>query len=246
MTDATGRELLSSTPAVVLAGGAGTRLRAAVADRPKVLAEVRGRPFLSYLLEQLAAAGCQEAILSTGYMAEQVEAAFGEGHAGLRLRYAPEPEPLGTAGGLRHALPIVEGETVLVLNGDSYCEADLPAFRAGHAAANSPCSLVVVQVPQRARYGTVRLDAEDRVLAFEEKDANAEGPGWINAGVYLLSRELIEAIPSGRAVSLERECFPAWIAQGLRAHRTRGEFIDIGTPASYQRAARFFEKVTPP
>src|SRR5687767_8460671 len=111
--------------AAVLAGGLGSRLRPAVADRPKVLADVAGRPFLAYMLEQLAAAGMSRAVLLTGYRGDQVEAAFGPSFAGLRLAYSREPEPLDTAGALRYALPLLDRRTVLVLNGDSFCRLDL-------------------------------------------------------------------------------------------------------------------------
>ena len=119
---------LANTTAVILAGGLGTRLRDAVANRPKVLAKVGPRPFLSYLLNQLAAAGIRHVVLCTGYMGQMVREAFGSKYRTMTLEYSLEPAPIGTAGALRLALPLLRSDPVLVMNGDSYCEADLGAF----------------------------------------------------------------------------------------------------------------------
>jgi NDP-sugar pyrophosphorylase family protein len=231
---------LADVTAAVLAGGLGTRLRAAVADRPKVLAPVHGRPYLAYLLDQLAAAGVRAAVLLTGYQAGRVRSAFGDAHAGMRLAYSPEPVPLGTAGALRHALPLLSSPTVLVMNGDSYCDVALPDFADFHRRQAAEVSLVLARVEDGARFGSVRLTPEGRVLRFEEKQAGA-GASWINAGVYLLDRALVDEIPAGRPVSLEREMFPAWAGRGrCHGYRSAGRFLDIGTPASYAEAEAFF------
>lgn len=224
----------------VLAGGMGTRLRAVVADRPKVLAAVHERPFLAYLLEQVARAGVRETVLLTGYMADLVHQQFGGMHAGMGLTYSEEPAPLGTAGALRHALPLLSRPTVLVLNGDSYCDLDLAAFLERHRQSGAEISLALTAVPDASRFGKVRLSADDRIDHFEEKRADA-GPGWINAGVYLLERRLVEEIPAGGAASLERDLFPRWAVAG-RCHgfQTDGKFLDIGTPESYAEAESFF------
>jgi len=230
---------VSSVTAAILAGGLGTRLRSVVADRPKVLAEVRGRPFLSYLLDQLADAGLRTAVLCTGYKGDEVQAVFGDSHRGMRLAYSQEPFPLGTGGAVRLAASHLVSSTVLVLNGDSYCQADVGAFWSHHCAAGSRATLVLVRVDDASRFGQVELDETGRVLRFEEKGART-GPGWINAGMYLVDRQWVESIPSGKAVSLEREVFPAWIDGGLRGWRSPGRFLDIGTPESYREADRFF------
>src|SRR5437667_6347363 len=118
--------------AAILAGGLGTRLRHTVADRPKVLAPVGGRHYLAYLLDQLAGAGISEVVLLTGHRAEQVQSTFGESYAGMGLRYSAEPAPLGTGGAVRRALPLFSAPTILLLNGDSYCDVDLDAFVERH------------------------------------------------------------------------------------------------------------------
>jgi D-glycero-alpha-D-manno-heptose 1-phosphate guanylyltransferase len=226
--------------AAILAGGLGTRLRPAVADRPKVLAAVHGHPFLAYLLDQLAGAGVREVVLLAGYGASQVRDAFGGEYAGMRLAYSVEPAPLGTAGAVRWALPHVAAPTLLLLNGDSCCEVELGAFRRFHRGQAADASLVLARVPDTSRFGQVRAMPGGRVVGFTEKGGPCAG-GWINAGVYLLARELVEAVPSGVPLSLERDLLPAWVAEGrVRGFRSGGRFLDIGTPESYAEAGRFF------
>ena len=227
--------------AAILCGGLGTRLRSVVADRPKALAPVRGRPFLTYLLDQLAAASVGEVVLLTGYRADQVYDALGATYAGMGLLYSEEPTPLRTAGALRWALPGFSGRTVLLLNGDSFCDVDLAAFCGFHRRHAADASLVLARARDASRFGRVRTGPGGRVRRFEEK-GSAPGGGWINAGVYLFDRGLIEELAPGRPASLERELIPAW-AVGGRVHgfRCRGRFLDIGTPASYAEAERFFE-----
>jgi NDP-sugar pyrophosphorylase family protein len=231
---------ISEVSAAVLAGGLGTRLRAVVADRPKVLAEVAERPFVTYLLDQLASAGLREVLLLTGYRGEQVYDALGEQYRGMRLRYSQEETPLGTGGALRAGLDYLESPTVLLLNGDSFCDLELRHFLTLHAGRVSEASLVLARVADTSRYGRVRLGADDRVVGFEEKSPLG-GPGWINAGVYLISRRLIEEIPEGDApVSLERDVMPGWLAGGkVYGYRQQGPLLDIGTPESYALAEAF-------
>jgi NDP-sugar pyrophosphorylase family protein len=234
---------LQEVTGAILAGGLGTRLRSRIADRPKVLAPVRGRPYLAYLLDQLAAAGIRRVVLLTGYLAEQVRATFGESHAGMRLDYSVEPVPLGTGGALRHALPHLTSPTCLLLNGDSFCAAPLTAFRDCHCLQAADASLVLTPREDCSRFGRVHFGPDGRVLRFEDKPPGG-GAGWINAGIYLFQRELIEEVPPGRSLSLERDLFPAWLGRRrLWAFPSGGRFLDIGTPESYARAEAFF---TPP
>jgi len=231
---------LHDVSAAVLAGGLGTRLRAAVPDRPKVLAPVAGRPFLAHLLDRLARASVREVVLLTGHAADQVHAAFGDRYAGMRLTYSAEQAPLGTAGAVRHALPLLRSETVLLMNGDSYCDADLAAFRRSHAEEPSGFGMVLARVADASRYGRVEVAADGRVVRFAEKEP-AGPPGWINAGIYLFPRALLEGLEPTRAASLERDLLPAWVAADrVRGFRAEGRFIDIGTPESYAAAEAFF------
>lgn len=225
--------------AAILAGGLGTRLRAAVTDRQKVVASVAGRPFLMRLLDQLADTGLRRVVICTGYKSEQVAEMAGSEYRGMSLRYSPEPAPLGTAGALRLALPLLESNPVLAMNGDSFCETDLAEFWRSHREHNAASSIVVREVADTRQSGRVSFDANSAVTSFIEKGASA-GVGWINAGVYLLGQALLESIPAERPVSLEREVFPAWIGRGLCAFPTAGKFLDIGTPESYAVAQEMF------
>ena len=231
---------LATIPVAILAGGLGTRLRPAIGDHAKVVAEVAGRPFLGHLLDQVAAAGFRDVVLCTGHRADEVEAALGARHGPLRLRHSAESTPLGTGGALRHALPLLEGPAFLAMNGDSFCEADLAAVWAWHREKRAEATLVAVEVPDASRFGRVEIDAEGRVQRFTEKQADGK-PGWINAGIYCLSRARIEAFEPGRVISLERDALPAWATAALLyGHRVRGRFIDIGTPGAYSAASGFF------
>jgi len=224
----------------LLCGGLGTRLRGVIADRPKVLAPVAGKPFLAWVLDRLATQGFKRVILCTGFLAEQIEAEFGAEYKELDLEYSLEPSVLGTGGALRHALPLIESPSTLIMNGDSYCHVDLVQFCLGHDHSHALASMVLVNVDDSGRFGSVKQDGAGRVLAFQEKTASAV-PGWINAGIYLINRSLLHEIPAGKISSLERDYFPPWINRGLRGFTTEGPFIDIGTPESYASAEAFFQ-----
>jgi D-glycero-alpha-D-manno-heptose 1-phosphate guanylyltransferase len=225
-------------PALLLAGGFGTRLRGVLPDLPKPLAPVRGRPFLAYLLDRLADAGWKRAIIGVHYKAEKIIEALGHEHGPLKLEYSVETEPLGTGGAVRLALEKTDASRLLVMNADSFCAAPLNEFAAFHRTHGQSGSIVSVQVPDTSRYGRLELSLDDHVLAFTEKNA-ITGAGSINAGIYILDRSLIESIPTGRPVSLETKMFPAWLSQGLMAWKTSAPFIDIGTPESYARVESY-------
>lgn len=234
-----GVEDLSSITAAILAGGRGTRLQSVVADRPKVLAVVRGRPFLSYLLDQLLEAGVQEVVLCTGYMAEQIQEAFGNKYRSLRLFHSQEDAPLGTAGALRHASSFFKSESILVMNGDSFVDTNLRDFWIWHCALGADATVMVVKVLDSGRYGQVQIDGEGHLMGFSEKMED-HGPAWINAGIYLLRHAFLDRITAGGVVSLERDVLPACIGHGLYAYQNQGGFLDIGTPEAYASAESFF------
>lgn len=225
--------------ATILAGGLGARLRSVVADRPKVLAEIHERPFLAYLLDQLAAVGVSNVVICIGYLGEQVQAIFKNSYGEMQLRYSQESSPMGTAGALRLALPKLESDPVLVMNGDAFCAIDLERFYAWHGNRGARATIALIKVNDAARYGRVQVDPEGVVVHFAEK-SEGSGPAWVNAGIYLMDRALLETIETNRLVSLEKEIFPAWIGKGLHGYLCEGRFLDIGTPQSYADAERFF------
>jgi len=232
---------LEAVTVAILAGGMGTRLRSVVSDRPKPLAEVADRPFLAYQLDQLSAAGFRRVVLCTGYLGEQVQRAFGPEYAGMQLAYSQEAVALGTAGAVRLALPLLHTQNVMVMNGDSYCDGDFPAFWQFHCDRQADASILLAHVSETDRYGQVLLGADQRVSAFREK-ASSQGAGWINAGVYLVKHRLLEAIACDRAVSLEREIFPGWVGGQFYGQQCQARILDIGTPASYAQAASFLDR----
>lgn len=228
--------------AAILAGGIGTRLQPVVKETPKVLADVGSRPFVTILLDQLATAGIRETVLLTGYRANDVRHSLGSRHRAMRLTYSVEPAPLGTAGALRQALASLGRETVLLLNGDSYCDVDLACLVRTHQVRRADLTLTLTHVPDASRFGGVITADDGQITTFIEKQADS-GPGWINAGVYVLARSLIAQIPPGRPQSLERDLLPGWLAtHRVYGHRGANRFLDIGTPSSYAMAAAFFRE----
>lgn len=233
--------------ALILAGGLGTRLQSLMPDRPKPMAKAKGKPFLEYQIEQLRAQAIEELVLCVGYQASQIQDYFGDGHRrGVGIAYAVETELLGTAGAIRNAGDFT-GDTFLVLNGDSYLEVDFRALVGFHwrqqsADPQTVGTIATVVVDNAAAYGTLELDAQGRILRFREK-AKA-GPGWINAGVYVLESDILDFIPTGRAVSIEKETFPLVLERGrhLYAYQVEGFFVDIGTPQGYRRFQRYVEE----
>ncbi len=221
--------------AFVLCGGQGTRLRPVLADRPKSMALISETPFLQLLLDRLRCQGVADVILGTGYMAEKIESYFGSGNKlAMRIRYSREHEPRGTGGALKLAEPLIS-DPVLVLNGDSYVEWSLNPMLELFRAKDADIVVVLQAVADVTRYGSVALDHDGRVTEFIEKGIRA-GPGLINAGVYLLRKEVVRGLPAGTAISLERDIFPRLLDRGVYGLVCTGLFIDIGIPDDFKRA----------
>lgn len=225
--------------AAILVGGQGTRLQSVVSDRPKVLAEISGKPFLAYLFDQLLNSGIRKVVLCSGYMADKIEACFGDSYDLLSIQYSKEDRPLGTGGGLRLALPCLASDTILVMNGDSYIDADLGAYMDWFLEEERQASLLLTKIDDASRYGSVIINKNKIVAAFEEKCDNSTS-SWINAGVYLMKRSLVSSIPAEKFYSLERDFFPSLKGGELYGYCDEGRFIDIGTPEAYVMAESFF------
>ena len=220
--------------ALILAGGEGTRLRPLTYTTPKPVMPLAGRPFLTFMLDWLRRHGVDEAILSCGFLSDGVHRVLGDIYDGMRLRYVIEEEPLGTAGPVRLAYD--EGlldERLLVLNGDVLTDLDLQDELAQHERTGALATLALIAVDDVASYGVVPTDSEGRVEAFLEKGEGDAPTHRVNAGAYVLQRELVESIAAGRAVSFEREVFPKLVGQGLYGWHAEGYWIDIGTPERY-------------
>ncbi len=224
--------------ALVLAGGEGTRLRPLTLTTPKPVMPFAGRPFMTFMLDWLARHGIDDVILSCGFMSEGVERVLGDIHTGIRLRYVHEEEPLGTAGPLRLALDtgVLQDERLFVLNGDVLTDMDLTGEREHHERTGASATLCLIAVDDTASYGVVPTGPDGEVEAFLEKSSGPAPTNRINAGAYLLERDVIERIPAGRAVSIEREIFPELVGSGLYGYLAAGYWVDIGTPRRYLEA----------
>ena len=232
------------TAAVVLVGGQGSRLRPLTLNTPKPMLPTAGVPFLAHLLSRIAAAGIRRVVLGTAYRAEVFEAFLGEqttgGLEGLELECCPEPEPLGTGGGIRFAADALEPgyDEVVVFNGDILSGVDVRAVVGEHRAAGADATLHLVRVADPTAFGCVPTDDGGRVLAFLEKTPTPP-TDQVNAGCYVFRRDVLDAIPAGRPVSVERETFPGLLESGhrLQAHVESSYWLDLGTPASFVRGS---------
>jgi mannose-1-phosphate guanylyltransferase len=228
-----------SLQAVILVGGEGTRLRPLTARTPKPMLPLAGRPLLAYTFDHLRRHGVERAVLSCGYLPTQLEDHFGGESDGLALEYRVEPEPLGTGGAIRFGAQGAE-ETFLALNGDSLRAADLDALVAFHRDRGARATILLTPVPDPTRYGLVRLADGGRVSGFLEKPRPEEiDTDLINAGLYVLEPDVLDLVPPGRAVSIEREVFPRLVEEGtLHGLALPGYWLDVGTPESYLQAHR--------
>lgn len=184
------------------------------------------------------ATGIRKVVLCTGHMAEALKPKLGSRFRDLNLRCSCDSRPLETDGALRVALEQLPGRTVLVMNGNFYRGTNLAAFMRFHQQCRASNTLWVARVPRASSYGRVKANNSPQATAFTEK-YRGDGSGWINAGIFLLQRDVIGQMPSGNIVSLKREAFPQWIGRGLCACQGGGRFLDIGTPRSYAEAEQF-------
>ncbi|MGH3539936.1 MAG: sugar phosphate nucleotidyltransferase [Pseudonocardiaceae bacterium] len=228
-------EPLPGVEAVVLVGGLGTRMRPLTLSAPKPMLPTAGVPFLTHLLGRIRAAGVRQVVLGTSYRAEVFATHFGNGSTlGLELDYVVEDEPLGTGGGIRNVASKLTEPDVLVFNGDVLSGLDPAEVVRTHRSARADVTLHLVRVSDPRAFGCVPTSADGRVLGFLEKSDDPP-TDLINAGCYVFRREVIDSIPAGRAVSVERETFPGLLAAGARvhAHVDASYWLDLGTPAAF-------------
>jgi D-glycero-alpha-D-manno-heptose 1-phosphate guanylyltransferase len=222
-------------PAIVLAGGLGTRLRSVVPDLPKPMAPVAGKPFLEWLLLDLERQGVRDIFLSVGYKYEAIESYFGNTFGRARLHYIIEPEPLGTGGAIAHALQYIDGEAVFVLNGDTMAPIDLAELDCAAMDGDADLVMSVARLDDVARYGSVEFDDERTIRAFREK--GERGAGYINAGTYWLRKQALVTRVERASFSFEQEFVqPHLSALRVQALPTVSQFIDIGVPDDFRLA----------
>jgi len=229
--------MFSVPDAILLCGGAGLRLRSVTADGPKAMAGVAGRPFLELLLRQLRRHDFARVILAVGYRMEVIRSHFGGEAFGMQLLYSAESSPLGTGGAVRQAAQLASSESVLIMNGDSYTDVDLGRVVAEHRVSEAEASIVVVPGDGRNDCGTVRVGTGGKLVRFVEKQGAADAC-YVNAGIYVVSRQLLDDIPPGIQVSIEHEVFPRWLEQehDIRVIIRPARCVDIGTPERYWSA----------
>lgn len=228
--------------AILLVGGKGTRLRPLTATTPKPMLPAAGVPFITHQLARARDAGVDHVVLATSYRSEVFSEYFGDGsRVGLRIDYVHEVEPLGTGGGIgnvAHLLDAKPDDPVVILNGDVLSGHDLTAQVDAHKASGAAVTLHLTEVDDPRAFGCVPTDADNRVTAFLEKDPNPV-TNRVNAGCYIFRRSVIDSIPSGRPVSVERETFPGLLAEGtlILGYVDIAYWLDLGTPAAFIRGA---------
>jgi mannose-1-phosphate guanylyltransferase len=231
---------------VILAGGLGTRIKNALGDTPKLLAPIDGTPFLEFVINRLKLFGARRLVLGLGHLAGAV-VEYLEAHPPQEIAVVTmiESEPMGTAGAIRHVAGRIESDPVLIMNGDSFIDADLCGFLAAHEQSGAEASLLCAEIEDTTRYGRLQLSPQGRIEAFLEKDPALSGPGVINAGVYLFSGAMLKTIEAMDGPSLELDVFAALAPETLNAVPSTGTFIDIGTPDDLARAENVLRPFRP-
>lgn len=233
-------------PAIILAGGLGTRLRDVVKDLPKPMAPVNGKPFLHYVFAYLKQQGVSRAILSVGYKSEIIMDYFGDNYNGISVMYMEEAEPLGTGGGIYHAATLCD-EDAFILNGDTFFDVNLKDLYSFYNQQNADIALSLKPMKNFDRYGTVEVDSDGRITRFAEKQMMQQG--LINGGVYLLSKDCFHKIEELRGsllpkkFSFEKEVLEAYVDKLQFSGRAFDNyFIDIGIPEDYTKAQNDFRE----
>lgn len=225
--------------AAILVGGKGTRLRPLTLSAPKPMLPTAGLPFLTHLLSRIADAGVKHVVLGTSYKAEVFEKEFGDGSAlGLDIEYVFEEQPRGTGGGIANVASKLRYDTALIFNGDVLSGCDLNALLRSHEEREADVSLHLVRVGDPRAFGCVPTDSEGGVTAFLEKTQDPP-TDQINAGCYVFNRDVIDRIPTGREVSVEREVFPGLLSEGLKVcgYVDATYWRDMGTPEDFVRGS---------
>jgi NDP-sugar pyrophosphorylase family protein len=231
---------LEEIDVLVIAGGLGTRIQPVLGNVPKLLAPISGRPYLAYLLDWLRRFGAARVVLGLGHQAHAVVDFLKHDIASrdIAIETVIEPRPLGTAGAVRFARGSLRTDPVLVMNGDSFADADLCKFLEHHRHVQAKATLLCAEVDDAGRYGRVALDQAGRIHGFVEKDPAFHGASPVSAGVYLFSAELLDEIAAGEDTSLERDVFARAPSGSIDAFTGRFTFIDIGTPESLALAGK--------
>lgn len=222
---------------IVLAGGLGTRLQSVVQDVPKCMAPVNGHPFLHYIFNYLEQQHCSRVILSLGYKHETVTEWLQSQHRNFAVDYVIEHEPLGTGGGIQLAMQKATKQNVVVLNGDTMFNVPLNEMMQFHLEMKAATTVALKPMQNFDRYGVVKTDSDNRIVAFEEKKYQAEG--LINGGIYIINIDSLASKNLPGKFSFEKDYFEAFVEEGnMYGFVSDGYFIDIGIPSDYEQAQK--------
>ena len=228
--------------AIVLAGGFGTRLQQVIADLPKSMALINGRPFLEYQFNYFEEQGVSDVILSVGYKRELIMEHFGEQYRDIHIRYAVEEEPMGTGGGIRLAMWKIRGKRAIAMNGDSLFRIDLREMMEKHMKKNADITIALRELNDTGRYGRVTMNRDRRITGFAEKQEQP-GKGYINGGVYIIEKQLLMEPEFRGKFSIEKDCFEQYYSDSrLFGFPSKEYFLDIGIPEDYQKAQDEFKQ----
>jgi len=225
---------------LVLCGGLGTRLADVISDSPKPMAKIGKHPFLDILIEYIAVFGFKRFILCAGYKAKVIQEYYERKKSRLEILISKEEKPLGTGGAIKNAESLIQSNPFLVVNGDSFCCADLYKFVDFHTSKKALLSIALVNSKDAKDYGSVEIDSLDRIVRFNEKGKTGQS-GIINTGIYLFSREVLSLMPSDESFSLEYDFFPKNIGREFYGYLETSFFIDIGTPERYEKAKQLLK-----
>lgn len=231
---------LKGIDVVVLCGGLGTRLKSAVPDRPKPLAEIQQKPFLDILIERFSQFGFERFILCSGYQGRQIHDHFQSKNLGVEIVYSHEESPLGTAGAVKLAEPLIDSASFVVTNGDSYCPVDLAAFYNTHVERDALMSMVLARSDDPEEYGSVQMDDSGHIIRFAEKEGFSKR-AHVSAGIYLFKQKVLKYIPEDTSYSLEYDLFPQLVKlkHNCYGYDSHTSVIDIGTPQRLEKARQY-------
>jgi D-glycero-alpha-D-manno-heptose 1-phosphate guanylyltransferase len=229
--------------AIILAGGMGTRLKTIISDLPKPMAPIMNVPFLTYQLNYLKHFGIKKVIFSVGYLSEKIIAHYNQSFENISIEYSIEKNPLGTGGGIRMAMSNLNEDLVLILNGDSFFDLDLEQFYNLHLEQKSDFSLALRYVNNSERYGNIEFNSSNQITSFIEKNQLNQS-GYINAGVYILSKKLyLQNTKPNINFSIEKDFFEKQLNQLIiKGFEFKDYFIDIGIPEDYLKAQDDFKE----
>ncbi|MFH0772486.1 MAG: sugar phosphate nucleotidyltransferase [Candidatus Omnitrophota bacterium] len=225
------------TDILVLCGGEGRRLKSVVSDRPKPMADIKGRPFLDILIGHIARQGFSRFILCAGYKSEIISRYYNDRSDSLDILISEEDKPLGTAGAIKNAQPLIRSGSFLVMNGDSFCALNLSEFIRFHNDKGADFSVVLTKSDSESDCGVVSLDKSGKITGFNEK-IQADKDGFLNAGIYLFNKEIFSFIEVEKKQSLECNIFPKLIGAKFYGYVSNKGFTDIGTPDRYAKARK--------